>query len=215
MDKRWYPAAISAVVIGCGGSTFDGNGESTGGEGSSNTTSATGSAGNSSTTPATGGTGGFSTKTGIGGFAVAYGPIPVGGMTGGSTAATGGSRASIGGGSPVATGGNVTTKYGPLPVGGSNATSRLRRRNADSDGRRGHDLVRAIVARWDLVERRLEFNRHESRDGRHRHRIPNGWCRQPRWTVDSRLRRDTGWRLCSRPLVRPRINDSIGSGTRD
>ena len=124
MDKRWYPAAISAVLAGCGGTTFDNSGtgggiwQPNGGSAGvdAGAPGATGgrpatfygilvTGGNNSIDGGAPGTGG-ARATGGGGV-VYYGPMPVGGAL-----STGG-RAS--GGGPIAL-------YGPMPVGGAAAT---------------------------------------------------------------------------------------------
>jgi hypothetical protein len=96
MDKRWYPLACSAIIVGCGGDTQSGDAAGTGGK----------SGGIDGGTPhATGGM-----------WSVYYG-ISIGGsffQTGGSTS-TGGTS-SIDSGTPAATGGRFPIiVYGMLP----------------------------------------------------------------------------------------------------
>jgi hypothetical protein len=133
MEKRWYPAAVSALVLGCGGSIDGGEpGTATGGTSGNidgGAPSATGgmmpvyygvvfpsggsaNVGGSGASTSVSPTGG---KYGLGGFMTYYGPIVVGG-SGGTTLAP------ITGGSPAATGGVPPVKYGPMPVGGTATT---------------------------------------------------------------------------------------------
>ena len=148
MDKRWYPAAISALILGCGGSV-DNGGESGASGGAANggvdagVPSATGGmaqyfygvfAGGGSPSPTlTGGaspiqaTGG---KYGLGGAMVEYGPISVSGNT--ATGGTSSTRTSVivpsTGGAPLASGGaptggtKATGATGGTPTGGTNAS---------------------------------------------------------------------------------------------
>lgn len=110
MDKRWYPAAIAAALVGCGGTTFE-PAAGTGG---------TLSGIDSGTPHATGGRN-----------IVPYYGVAMGGETAGGTSATGGTSetgGTSGGDGSLASGGRPTTggrpaiiggMYGPMPTGGA------------------------------------------------------------------------------------------------
>ena len=104
MDKRWYPLAFSAVIVGCGGDTQSGDATATGGK--------------------SGGIDGGTPSASGGNWGVYYG-IMVGGFpsqTGGSTS-TGGTT-SIDTGTPAATGGwYPIIVYGMLPKSAPSAPS--------------------------------------------------------------------------------------------
>jgi len=115
MDKRWYPAAIAAALVGCGGSTFEpsaGNGGTAPGI-DSGTPHPTGGW---SSVPyygirATGGSQDEGGTESTGGTSATGGETSTGGTVG--TVASGGRPST--GGRPAVTGG----MYGPMPVGGT------------------------------------------------------------------------------------------------
>lgn len=102
---KWYPAAVTLLVIGCGGSTDNGNyapGSGTGG-----------------TTPIDSGT-----PSNTGGSPVYfYGIRPTGGDagTGGSSTTPTGGTSSVDSGTPTSTGGSQGTLYGIRVTGGASS----------------------------------------------------------------------------------------------
>jgi hypothetical protein len=112
MDKRWYPVALSAAIVGCGGDVDNGSPTATGGQP------------NYHYGPALSG-GATSINSGVpnatGGYPVSYyGVIFITGGTAqtGGTSATAGASSSIDGGAPAATGGRtqIPVPYGIYPA---------------------------------------------------------------------------------------------------
>src|ERR1700690_4210193 len=97
MDKRWYPAALTAALVGCGGSTDNGG-----------TGSAPGAGGVDAGMPVL--TGGM---VGVYYGVAFYGPIPVGGASG-----LGGSTSFTPTGGQYGLGGFIAA-YGPILMGGN------------------------------------------------------------------------------------------------
>ena len=110
MEKRWYPVAVSALIVGCGGDVDSGSPAATGGRVSVDY----------GVGILNGGSTGIDTgkPTETGGLAlVAYGPI-------GFVSTTGGSSGSLGG---------TTSLGGTAAAGGSTSTVDVRACLADSD----------------------------------------------------------------------------------
>ena len=129
MDKRWYPAAMTVVLVGCSGSDpapVYGPASATGGNTATVISTATGGDANvDSGAPST--TGGGNS---MGGMQTMYGPALTGGASAaGGSAATGGKSASgVGGttaidtGAPSTGGRGVIALYGVRQAGGNLGT---------------------------------------------------------------------------------------------
>ena len=138
MDKRWYPAAVTAMLVGCGGTAFEpvagtggtqaidsGTPQATGGglvayygvqlTGGASAAGGSGaeSIGGTSSTGGALATGGKTSTGGTSSFSTAYGPLASGGRATGGVSSVGG-KSNTGGNSM---GGAVV--YGPMPSGGA------------------------------------------------------------------------------------------------
>jgi len=111
MDKRWYPTAMTVVLIGCSGNGYAVYGPAPATGGNTATLSSTGLTGGSPSidggTPST--TGGGNS---MGGMQTMYGPA----LMGGSSAA--GGSAAMGGKSPSGAGGATNIDTGTPSTGG-------------------------------------------------------------------------------------------------